>query len=608
MKAEPATLSPPWPIAVDRVIVALFWFVGASSLLFSGAMGDSNRDFYAALQILQGEQLPVAGPAIAHSFHYSALWFYVLAFFAMVSQSWAGVAILSGVLISGVYPLMYALGKALGGRSLGLLATAMVAIPGWASVYLLVYSHPALIPAGAVLAALVVHWWWRQPGSLFRAAVGGFALSLAVHAHIINLGLLLPFAVLLLMAPVAWARKSLACSAAGVGFSVLFLPYLVAEALGGFAELRAGAQYASHTDILANLIAIPRVLWNGLVGGVPFAMENVLRVGTVALGLACGLIAAIVVLSAVGWFRLRVIPGWVWVTLLALAGQVVTGVLLRNYTPFYQILGIVPFVALLCAYGLVQIWPRFTVPGVVAIAALFLMLQWSSQRLVAHDGVFTLDVLHVANLRARGGPHNVVRWAFPAWARDQYARHLCDQGEVALYGHLAAAIELSNALEVSLHCPEQVSSLHLGAENGAARPGQRIGAIHRSMGRALGLQEAIIGNLVSVSIAHPFGDQGMPVSDAAEYPPRDIATGPAVRRDYPISVPPDEALVIVNVRNVWNPGATWTVECDGVGVAPVFNDGDSAAYRFAGGCAEGMVFVLASEPGWIQLFTVAGSE
>lgn len=583
------------------MFVALLWLVGATTLLYSGAMGDSNRDFHAALQILHHGHWPVAGPAIAHSFHYSALWFYVLALFSLVTKSWAGVAVLSGILISGVYPLMYVLGRSLGGRSLGLAATGLMALPSWASVYLLVYSHPAVVPAGAALAAVAAYWWWRKP-SAWRAFCCGFAACVAVHAHIINLGLLLPLSVLLLTASLPLRRRVLACCLAGLGFSGLFIPYVVVEAMGGFAELKAGVAYASHTDLAANLAAVPRVLWNGLVGGVPFSLQNVVRLESFGVWLSCSLILGVVATSLTGWVRVRTLPRWIWFVVLALAGQTVTGVVLRNYTPFYQILGVMPFVAILTAYGVVQARFKVAVPLIMILGALAVGLQWISQRAVAQRGVFNLDVLHVANLRAAGDPQTVVRWSFPAWARDDYADALCGDDDIALFGHLAAAIELSNALEVHLHCSSNVPALYLGHPSERTHGAVSIGAIHRSMASALGVQGTKLGNLVRVPVLRSVGDAGVPVSDASIYPPRDIVTTPPVENEYSFSAAAGEALVIVSVRNVWNPTSSWTVLCADEVQEPLYIDGDSAAYRLDDGCQNGIVRVDSPRPDWIQMF------
>ena len=583
------------------MFLALLWLVGATTLLYSGAMGDSNRDFHAALQILHHGHWPVAGPAIAHSFHYSALWFYVLAWFSLVTKSWAGVAVLSGILISGVYPLMYVLGRSLGGRSLGLAATGLMALPSWASVYLLVYSHPAVVPAGAALAALAAYWWWRKP-SAWRAFCCGFAACIAVHAHIINLGLLLPLSVLFFMANVPLRRKILVCCLAGLGFSILFIPYVVVEAMGGFAELKAGAAYASHTDLVANLAAVPVVLWNGIVGGVPFALHNVVRLDTFGIWLSCFAILGVGATSIAGWARVRTLPQWIWLVGLALVGQTVTGVVLRNYTPFYQILGVLPFVAILIAYGVVR--TRFTaaVPLIMILAVFAAGLQWISQRAVAKRGIFNLDVLHVANLRATGDPQTVVRWSFPAWARDHYADTLCGGDHIALFGHLAAAIELSNALEVHLHCPNTVPALYLGYPSETPPSVVSIGAVHQSMASALGVQGTKLGNLVRVPVLRSVGDAGVPVSDASIYPPRGIVTTPPVQNDYSFSAAAGEALVIVSVRNVWNPASSWTVLCADEVQEPLYIDGDSAAYRLDDGCQNGIVRVSSPRPEWIQMF------
>ena len=588
-----------WPVWIDWIFIALLWVLGASILAFSGAMGDSNRDLYVALEIAHGHQFPIAGPAIAHRFHYGPLWFYVLAVFAKLTRSWLGIALLSGVLISSVYPMLYLVGRRVAGRHAGLAAAALMALPSFASVYFLVYSHPSLVPAGVALTAWALYSWWDRP-CVSRSLVLGLTLSAAIHAHIVNVGLLIPVGLVVVMRG-NWRASLLHVVTVGAGTLCLFVPYVIAEALTGFTEFKAGATYAANTDVWTNLLMLPRVWWNGLVLGVPFALANVARVGQVIQDLICIAIGVLGVLAIVGTWRFRRAP-WFWIALVGFFSQSVTGIVLRNFTPFYQVLGLLPIIALVMGAGLVTTARKWGAIVACTLTLALLATQWLSQYDVARSGFFRLDVTPIVDLRAVEGPQWVTRWSFPAYARDAYADTVCAIPKTAVAGHLAAAMELSNALDMKLRCPGSPRPIS------AALPDNRsLTAIEGSMAKSVDLDYDRLGNLFSVSIDVAYQSALTAISDPALYPPRDVDPSLPSNESYSVVLTPSQVLIVVNVPNVWNPGARWLLQCADKSLEPAFEDGDSAAWVTNEVCA-GVLTVTAPRPDWVQVFTVHKSK
>ena len=581
--------------------MALLWLTNGLLLLYSNPMGDTNRDFHAALDIAEGLNFPVAGPAIAHAFHYSALWFYVLAGFFWLTASWAITSFLVGMLAGSVFPLLYLLGRSLAGRFAGLFAAALMAIPSWASVYYLVYSHPALIPAGAALCGLAMQRWWIVP-TVKRGGVVGIALSVAAHAHIVNLGLV-PVAVLIFFLKNGFSGRAVMVTLiCGVGALSIFLPYLLSEALTGFSEIKAGAQYASDTDLVANVAALPIVYFNGIYGGLAFALTNIAQLQPFASTLFQIAIGALVLGAVLGILKPATAwPAWVGVAAIALLSQSLFGVVLRNFTPFYQILGVLPPLALILAWGASRTRSVTLLLVSMAMAGSLMVMQLSGLRKIGIAGAFRLDTNYLADLRARKGASWVQRWSLPAVDRDEVGAYLCNRQPAILRGHLAALVELSNALEVRLKCPHQRPDIWLWSD----QPFLKVGAVNQAMANAIGLKGELIGNLMRVEILNDYSVGGpLQVSDASVYPPREVMAGAKSTRTFPVALSRDSFLVVVNAMNVWNPGATWVVSCDGRVLNSSYSDSESAAFVGAD-CKHAEIVVNAIRPDWVQIFEVS---
>jgi hypothetical protein len=75
-------------------------------------------------------------------------------------------------------------------------------------------------------------------------------------------------------------------------------------------------------------------------------------------------------------------------------------------------------------------------------------------------------------------------------------------------------------------------------------------------------------------------------------------------RTFPVALSRDSSLVVVNAMNVWNPGATWVVSCDGRVLNSSYSDSESAAFDGAD-CKHAEIIVNAIRPDWVQIFEVS---
>jgi 4-amino-4-deoxy-L-arabinose transferase-like glycosyltransferase len=462
--------------------IALLMVLHALPYYFATVTLDTARDLAAALQIVQGQSL-ARGPILNGLFHLGPLWFYLLAPVLALTQSQAITLLWVGLLAALKFPLAYRFGKRLQDRSLGLCFAALLAVPGWSAMGSMFPTHTVMVEAGVLLMMLLMLKLARG-GYARDWAWLGLAAGLAMHAH--------PTAVfaLVLLPAVFWFRRShfrfaeLIPMLLGAALFLLpLLPMLLAESAEGWPALAPTLNFAAQQKQHVNLMSSISIIYGTLVAG-----------PEVALGLGSFESASVGALSLLGLLAIAALSGWflprrqlarrfAW-ALLALVLVSLLLALLRDYTPFYMTLVLMPFAALLLAIGLRALprpdaWATLVIlPSIVGTIVLI-----SS----ANAGHASINVARLANVQ--NAKTKIVDAALlPAWQLDALGQALCDSDTpVVLHGYLALLYDASLAIGPELRCGRRVAAEIAGPGSAGA---QHWLGLPPTLALQLGLQQS----------------------------------------------------------------------------------------------------------------------
>ena len=209
---------------------------------------DQARDAHTALGIASGRSLPLLGVEVSggRGHTWGPAYFYLIAIpFAMTRDPVVAVAFLSATSLAAIF-MTYRLGRAFFGRAVGLLAAALVATYPLAVIESKALWNVAALPLFTTiffhaLFSLVVH------GRSVMIIAAVTALSVLVQLHLSALSL-----VVVLALAIALFRPRMRGIHLVVGLGVLLalmLPYLVAQCLSGFADLRATASPSAQLSL-----------------------------------------------------------------------------------------------------------------------------------------------------------------------------------------------------------------------------------------------------------------------------------------------------------------------------------------------------------------------
>jgi uncharacterized membrane protein YbaN (DUF454 family) len=517
---------------------------------------DTARDLAAAYRIVDGEVL-LRGPQFNGLFHLGPIWFYLLAPVLALTKSQAWTLLWVGFLAALKFPLAYRIGRSIRDTALGLCLAGLMALPGWSSLGSMFPTHTVMVEAAVLLQLLLMlrlstgascnYWAWL-------GLVGGLAL----HAH--------PSAafVLLLVPIVLWTRRRIFQPSEMIPmllgallFVLPLLPMVLVEWREGWPAFGPTLAFAKHS-------------------GTPFALSTALNIAygavvegpKVALGLVeasawtrCALISMgiLAVLGLLGNFRRGSHVDRVLLALAILMPIALSLLLagLRDYTPFYMGMVLIPFGCMAIALGLsrlplVRVW----------ILIMLALAVFGSAILIAsaEAGRATVNVARTFNV-ANATPKIVDAALLPAWQLDALGREFCGaEREQVLHGYLAVLYDASLALGPELKC---------GKRSGVALSGAGTSASEHWLGLPpalalhLGLQEGPAWNdTPRFGVEALWPEKSLEPADRLHYPHHRGSDKPAVAHQWRVSSAAGSVLVTTDLLYPYRVNRVETVFAD----------------------------------------------
>ena len=532
---------PPRRRIFDIGVVTALALSHALTYTFATVTLDTARDLAATQSILDGE-IAMRGPILNGLFNLGPLWFYLLAPVLALTKSQAVALLWVGVLASLKFPLAYRLGKAIRDADLGLCLAAVIALPGWSSFGAVFPTHTVMIEAAVLLQAHLM--FMLAQGSRARYWAGlGFASGLALHAH--------PSAVcvLALLPAVLWCRRRILSRhdligmvMGGLLFALPLIPMLVAEYRESWPAFSPSLAYATQSTHHFTIGSALQIMQGTLVEG-----------PRIALGLGGGgvlieaLYISVMLLALLGLF----VNVWAGVALermmlamsllaLLLLSFLLSG--LRDYTPFYMALVLLPFWYAAVAIGL----RRLPLVRLWIVAAMVLALSGNALLITsAKVGHARIDVARLSNVQ-NAMPKFIDAALLPATQLDALGRALCDADhEVVLHGYLAVLYDASLALGPELWCGKRTGVVFSGP--GSAGSAHWLG-LPPLLAKRLGLQHDDNWNSTpKVEVHALWPTKPLEPADRTRYPHHRATGALAVTHTWTVQSAAGNALVTTDL-------------------------------------------------------------
>ncbi len=583
------------------VVLCVAW---AALWLSSSVIVDSARDLWAALDLVQEGHVPLQGPEIGGRWQLGPWWFLLLALPLSLGFNATFTALFVGALASLKFPIAYALGQRLGGRSFALLFVCMLAVPSFAWWEPLVASHTVLVIPTSLLMLLFAEHARRHPSSGSFLA-GGLIFGLALHAHpstVVLLPAWLP-ATQQAMSTGNWQRPLLFL----VAPLLLLAPSLLVEAGSGWQQLGSTRDYLVQSGVAERLLRAPALAYQ--MPSAPFSIPAAMTVDP-------------------GWVTVWVWPAaWALILAFAVAGLVILGLrqrkratevaalfalallgsaCIREVTPFYQTFVLVPPFALLLAAGLHSLAVAARLERIVALLASIsavVLVAWLLALRMAALGLgeqrlpsaALADVVH--GIRAQDTPVEL----FPVRLLDRLGRQGCRAGPLRVHGDAAVMLETAGDLARAMHCPDQ-SSWVLG---GTDRSQAALLGLSRGLLRRAGLADARSGSYLwtsDVTAFHPIGGQAL--LRPAAYPPHPIPGEDRTTVEIAFDLPGGSVVGVSNWIALFNPLLDVEVEVNGIRVQPLANSFSTRLFRCetCEGPARWNVSFSAARSDWVEVY------
>jgi hypothetical protein len=575
LDARLAIANPPWwAWAVAGLLVIISTITG----LLGSPYHDPIRDIHQAWLIASFSDWPLVGPEIGFFTHLGPLWYYLLAPVLALGGSLAVVSAWCGFLQGLQYPLALLLGRQLDNWRLGLILVLLLALPGLTTFTALSFNHLALVPA-AVIALMLTGLRDWQLATYRSAFVVGLVFALALHAHptVIALGWMLPW--LWWQAGDRLIRLLLML----LGVAIPFLPLALAIVLGKMPETPTGGvieHLGEHLNPEA-LLVLPELLWHSLAGGLRHGlilttqgapwMAPVIAGGMLILGLL-GLVGLMSAWRGPG-MRMLVLVGVIGGLLYA--SQVI---LMRAEIIWYMMLGMGPLLLLAWAALLESVPPpgrRLVIPaGLVFGLGSAVMLLISLLATADNNGERHFPVAYMMNLKAGVMTEKTPpapQLSFFGGAR--LARMLCrSEPAPILHGAVAQQADILTRLAGDMYCPGQPYDVRIGGIEPTGR--EHWLAVGPTIADALLLDpQHQLESLYFFPVARVIHPRtGLPLADAADYPPRQRRLAEARAEALHFELPGDHKLLISQPFLWWAQTLIVDVRANGQSLDPVAED------------------------------------
>jgi hypothetical protein len=589
-----------------------FWLIAflmaayAAGYAWSSPSTDTADELLKAYGIRHALAYPLEGPFLGGALHFGPLWFYLTALPLSISQSWLGVALFIGFVCSLKFPLAYLCGRKLIDADFGLLWAAAMFVPGWASLEQLVFLNPNGVAAAALLVLAIALRAIEKKSDWPTFAALGLALAVAMHVHPTSAP------VFILIAPVLWAHYRRgqglpgAVAAIAAGFLVPFLPYVVSQIGGGFADWGSASAYVSGQVALANIVNAPKVILNDVLGGPAVIAEYLLHWQpdrSALLGAAMAVAVSTSVAGCLHPVSRHRLPLFV-AALLIFAAWIAC---MRPTTPlqFTWVLG--PVVAGLVAIGFWSLGRvaalRPLVWGIVAGSVVFNVLAIRAMAFTVRQGEGHLPsrVMDIKN----GLPNAIYRdvW-FPALGHGELGRILCEAGDVSLHGHLAYIADKDLGLDTLFACNDR-SRLSLVASNA---PNHYFG-MTRLFWRALGgPPDCWVGSLGLTRHVMPLLERKpLPVAQELTDLLRRLPRNPSATTTFSVTAPGQAGVMLTNVLGGYESFQVVSAMAAGQAVTPIAENDLSSLFASPAsgpGVVQWTFSVLTSNPQAIDVVSV----
>lgn len=564
--------------APHRLLLAALMLLALARVPQAATHLDFARDLFIAWRFLHGEGVPLAGPILAAAIHLGPVWYWLLAALLALTQSWFGSLLLLGLLSATQYPLAYLAGKALHGRTCGMLWAVLLALPTWSAFEWLLPQHYVLTAPLVLTVLLCLLRYRRRPRARYLAGIAlGFVLAL--HAHPSSVGLLWPVLAVVLAAAMRRRITAKALLIATALAALPLLPYLWWSWQNGFADLHAGSAYLGDARALGSLSRLPALVYESVAGGAAYWIEIILGLPSAFAVLMLASIGLVVLLAAAGLWRLCCQPEGatrVWQVLAVIAAMAATIACIRSDTTYYMTTPLRVVMLGGIALGLAALgsgrWRRVGAGALlVAVLGFNIAALVAANRHLRHgDWPFDFAALFDV-IGPRGEPQPLP--LLPASAMRASGGFLCDQSAVTAHGAYARHLLHDYAIEMRLACGRA------DVEAGGTYPSR----LHwLGLGRALADRVGVespyrIGSLRIVPVRQVLSGDATAMAQTPRYPVHvPQANAPGTRR-FTVQLQPGERIAVSEIAFF-------------IDAAEVAFDGEEPLPRLLGGDAVSRVY------------------
>jgi hypothetical protein len=562
-------------------LVGAFYIVYVASFAWSVAVPDTARDAFIAHGIRHGELLPLEGPVLGvpSAIHFGPLWYYLVSLPLWVSDSWIAFVLFQGMFCGLKFPLAWHCGRRIGGAAFGLAWAAVLALPGWATMEPVIPFNASAAEAAVLLAVAA---WLRardHPGAMGAMFLLGLTSGIALHAHPTTAPIALLGAEAIYRAWRSHRRIAAGVAAYVAGCTVLFLPYVLSQALNGWPDLSSAQGYVATRLAPSNLLLAPQLLFAHLYGGARVIALDLARWPPLAASTLGWITSGIAAIAVGGAFRAersrrRVFAVFAIATLALLPWLL----MLRPNTPFYFMNVLAVTAAGCIAAGWVAAFaPRPRMHGEVLLGCAALALQALVAIGVAKNAEegghgTSGQVLDVKDFRAANTAPDI--W-FPALDRADLGRVMCMHRPVALHGALAFVEDRSVGTDAIFSCGDDLQ-VSLGGATGLTH----LVALAIPEWRELGMNPPCrAGSLGIVATPGPVGaGVAERIAYGERYFPRDVTRAADSGKQESLVTRGPGILIVSNFLYGYERLSAVTVTANGAAIAPAFEHAVSRAY------------------------------